>query len=79
MNGLCNFYLLGDVVGIPYSDMVDTGSLVWLLVGLESGGCWPFPSLKGEGCDVGCFWGGSFPITLEIPTHNESLMWEDLR
>ncbi len=79
MDGLCNSYLLCDVIGIPYNEMVDTGSLVWLLVGLESGGCGPFTSLIGEGCDVGCFWGGSFPITLEIPIQNESLVWEDLR
>ena len=79
MDGLCIPYLVGNIFGIPYSEMINAGSLVWLLARLESGGCWPFPSLRGEGCDVGCFRGGSLPITLEIPTHNDELVWKDLR
>ena len=79
MDGLCNPDLVNYVVGIPYSEMINAGSLVWLLARLESGGCWPFPSLKREGCDVGSFWGGVFLVALQVPSHDDDLVRESLR
>jgi hypothetical protein len=60
-NGLCVPLLLGYVVEIPDFEMVNTCSLSWLLVRLEGGCFWSFPSLKGERCDVWDFWGRTTP------------------
>ena len=41
-------YLLGYMCGIPYSKVVYTGGLVWLLAWLECGRCGPCPFHKGK-------------------------------
>ena len=63
-NGFCAPYLVCQVFRIPEGEVIYTCRLEWLLAWQEGGGRRPFPSHKGERCDVGGFWGGAVPIAL---------------
>ena len=44
--------------------------------GGECGGHWPHPSLEGKGADVRVLSVGAMPVSLEVPTQNEGVVWE---
>lgn len=44
--------------------------------GGECGGHWPLPSPEGKGADVRVLSVGAMPVSLEVPTQNEGVVWE---
>ena len=64
--GGCVSYLCGELPGIPYCEILDACSRVWLERGHEGGVLRPFPPEKEECLFVGIFLVGACPAPLEV-------------